>query len=162
MAKLIELEEAAALLGMTPDEVTTERTKGKLFGYRDGVNWKFKENELERYASSKGIVLGDAKPKPKAGSSGSLPKVAAVDEDLSELVDVSELELSEADDIDLSEADESILVSEELGGSERNAGSTIIGKEDLGADADLILAGDSTGGSDLKLASDSSGGGSKL
>lgn len=161
MAKLIELEEAAALLGMTPDEVTTARTKGKLFGYRDGVNWKFKENELERYASSEGIVLGDAKP--KAESSGSLPKVAAVDEDLSELVDVSELELSEADDIDLSEEDESILVSEEeLGGSERSAGSTIIGKEDLGADADLILAGDSTGGSDLKLAGDSVGGGSDL
>lgn len=155
MAKLIELNEAAALLGMTEDEVTTARTKGKLFGYRDGVNWKFKENELERYAASEGIVLGDAAPK-KAGSSGSLPKVAAVDEDLTELVDVSELELSEADDIDLADEDESILVSEEeLGGSERNAGSTIIGKEDLGADADLILAGDSTGGSDLKLAGDS-------
>ena len=156
MAKLIELDEAAALLGMTPDEVTVARTKGKLFGYRDGVNWKFKENELERYAASEGIVLGDAKP--KADSSGSLPKVAAVDEDLSELVDVSELELSEADELDLVE-DESILVSEEeLGGSERSAGSTIIGKEDLGADADLILASDSAAGSELNLVDDSVGG----
>ena len=112
MAKLIGLDEAAALLGMTSDEVTEARTKNQLFGYRDGVNWKFKENELERFAASKGITLG-APPENRPDSSGSLPKIAAVDEDLTELVDVSELELSEADDDQDSGDPDSILVSEE-------------------------------------------------
>ncbi len=182
MAKLIELEEAAALLGMTPDQVTTARTKGKLFGYRDGVNWKFKETELERFASSEGITLGEG-PAPShapptlgsadisdaatdsstPGSSGSLPKISAVDEDLTELVDVSELELVEADDDQDSSEPDSILVSEEeLGSSDRSGGSTIIGREELGDDADLVLASDSSGGSELNLASDSTGGGSEI
>ena len=157
MAKLIELEEAAALLGMTPDEVTEARTKNQLFGYRDGVNWKFKESELERYAASQGILLGSPEPK-RPSSSGSLPKLASVDEELSEMIEVSELKLSDADDDQDSSDPDSILVSEEeLGSSEPGAGSTIIGKEQLGDDADLILSGDSTGGSDIVLSSDSGG-----
>lgn len=156
MAKLIALEDAATLLGMTPDEVTEARTKNQLFGYRDGVNWKFKETELERFAASNGITLGAAPEPTKPESSGSLPKIAAVDEDLTELVDVSELELTEADDDQDSSEPDSILVSEEeLGSSEPSAGSTIIGKEQLGDDADLILASDSAEGSALKLSSDS-------
>ena len=50
MAKLIELEEAAQLLGMTADELTDMRSRNEIFGIRDGSGWKFKEQELERVA----------------------------------------------------------------------------------------------------------------
>ena len=55
MAKLIELKEAAAILGMTAEELADHRTRNQIFGYRDGSTWKFKEAELERFAAQQGL-----------------------------------------------------------------------------------------------------------
>ena len=130
MAKLIELEEAAQLLGITPDELTDMRSRNEVFGYRDGSTWKFKEQELERVAGQLGVTLGAAgEPKAPAADSGE-------DFDL-ELSDDS----IELDGIDISLDDEpgegdSILVSEEeLGKSD--ASSTIIGPGASDAGASL-------------------------
>ncbi|MCA9265673.1 MAG: helix-turn-helix domain-containing protein [Planctomycetales bacterium] len=165
MAKLIQLAEAAELLGVSPEKLTELRSQNKIFGYRDGSTWKFKESELERYAAQEGIVLG-AGPAPAdddvmsltldADGSASSP---AVDAELDEMIDVE---------------DESVLVSEEeLGASDPGASSTIIGKDELSDESDLKLAvsdseirldapGDSeldlgslSGGSELQLAADS-------
>lgn len=46
--KLHTVEEAAAMLGMSVDELTAMREKGEIYAYRDGGQWKFREDELER------------------------------------------------------------------------------------------------------------------
>src|SRR5262245_32726447 len=46
--KLIDQEEAARILGVTPEEVGSLRDRKKLFPYRDGDQWKFKQEDVER------------------------------------------------------------------------------------------------------------------
>ena len=48
--KFIELKEAAAQLGITPEQLQEMREAGKIHGYKDGTSWKFKPSELERVA----------------------------------------------------------------------------------------------------------------
>jgi hypothetical protein len=47
-SRLVELNEAAKMLGLTPDQVIEMRSNGEIFGYRDGASWKFKVEEVER------------------------------------------------------------------------------------------------------------------
>jgi hypothetical protein len=136
MAKLITLDDAAAQLGMTTEQVLEARSKNQIFGYRDGTTWKFKETELERFAQQKGVELGgDESPTGSSTSSGSLPKIADIDADLDELVDVADVSVE--DEEQDTDGPDSVLVSEEeLGSSEHSAGSTIIGKDELSLEAD--------------------------
>ncbi|MCP4193206.1 MAG: helix-turn-helix domain-containing protein [Planctomycetaceae bacterium] len=132
MAKLIQLEEAAKLLGMSADDLTEMRSRNEIFGYRDGATWKFKETEIERIAQEKGITLG-----------------AAADEPADESID---FDLGDSADSD------SILVSdEELGQSDESTASTIIGEADdlLPAESDLQLEEPGKGSSALRLSGDS-------
>ncbi|MFK7765818.1 MAG: helix-turn-helix domain-containing protein [Mariniblastus sp.] len=57
MSKLIPMDDAANILGMTVDQLTELRSNNEIFGYRDGSNWKFKMSELERVASELDIKL---------------------------------------------------------------------------------------------------------
>ncbi len=57
MSKLIPMDEAANILGMTVDQLTELRSNNEIFGYRDGSNWKFKMTELERVAGELDIKL---------------------------------------------------------------------------------------------------------
>ena len=57
MAKLIPLEEAAKMLNVSVDKLKSMQEKGEIFGYRDGSNWKFKEQELDRVAGELGKTL---------------------------------------------------------------------------------------------------------
>ena len=57
MSKLIPLDEAANILGMTVEQITELRSNHEIFGYRDGQNWKFKMTELERVAGELDIKL---------------------------------------------------------------------------------------------------------
>lgn len=65
-SNFIPLEEAAKRLGVSADELVEMRSRGDIFGYRDGASWKFKPEEIERVASD---VLGDALDEDPAGSS---------------------------------------------------------------------------------------------
>jgi hypothetical protein len=58
MSKLVPMEEAARLLGISIDRLTEMRANNEIFGYRDGANWKFKVSELERVADEMGVALG--------------------------------------------------------------------------------------------------------
>lgn len=154
MAKLIELQEAAKMLGISPEELTDLRSRNEIFGYRDGATWKFKVEEIERVKSARG-------PGTRPGSFA---------EDLDDdLVDVGDLSLTDNDDdfADLSmdddvlefsggEDSDSILVSEEeLGKSDENTASTIIGEAD---DMDLVGSdsGELAGESDIQLSKQAS------
>lgn len=65
-SNFIPLEEAAKRLGVTAEQLVEMRSRGDIFGYRDGSSWKFKPEEIERVASE---VLGDALDEEPAGSS---------------------------------------------------------------------------------------------
>ena len=143
MAKLIQLEEAAKLLGMSAEDLTEMRSRNEIFGYRDGASWKFKYDEIERVAQEKGITLGAADASPPAADD------SAGDLDLDGLGDAGE--------------SDSILVSdEELGQSDESTASTIIGEADDLMPADSDLQVDPDGSSALRLASDSKSGASDV
>ncbi|MDG1875134.1 MAG: helix-turn-helix domain-containing protein [Mariniblastus sp.] len=60
MSKLIPMDEAANMLGMTVEQLSELRSNHEIFGYRDGQNWKFKLAELERVAGELDIKLNTA------------------------------------------------------------------------------------------------------
>jgi hypothetical protein len=153
MAKLIPMNEAAEMLGISLEQLADMRSRNEIFGYRDGSNWKFKLEEIERIKSEKRLGTG------------------RVEEDLDELVDVDDLSATESDlnlepvsgadaepfddDADVIELSgggdsDSILVSEEeLGQSDENTASTIIGEPD-----DLLPQDSSLGSNALPAESD--------
>jgi excisionase family DNA binding protein len=173
MAKLIGLSEAAQLLGISPEQLTDMRSRNEIFGYRDGSTWKFKLEELERAkaAMGLGVASGGLEP-PAAGAKDDL-------DEMDELVDVGDLSLDTDDlDIDLGldggirlqddgdviedlggDGSDSILVSdEELGKSDENTASTIIGEADDLLPQDSGLAGSDAlaESSDLEISLESS------
>ena len=48
--RFFELNDAAKMLGLTPDQLVELRSNGTIHGYRDGASWKFKAEEIERVA----------------------------------------------------------------------------------------------------------------
>ena len=56
--KYIELKQAAAMLGVSTDELNDMRLSGEISGVRDGSSWKFKSDELERVAEERGVSRG--------------------------------------------------------------------------------------------------------
>jgi hypothetical protein len=129
--RFVELNEAAKILGLSPEQLVEMRSNGDIHGYRDGHSWKFKSDEIERVAAELGVGKTDD---AAADDDGPIP----FDSDLGDLTaDVP------------SEDEGSILVSEEeLGQSGGATSSTIIGKADAeakaaAAAADLVPAADS-------------------
>jgi excisionase family DNA binding protein len=136
MANFLELNEAAKLLGVSPDKLVEMRSNGDIRGFRDGASWKFKEDEIQSMKEEM--------------SAGGIEDELGLGDQGSEL-DFADFGAGEQDD------DESVLVSEEeLGHSDEKTSSTIIGKKgsDEPADSDLTLAQDKPG-SDLTLADES-------
>jgi len=130
MARFIELNEAATMLGITPEKLIEMRSNGDIHGYRDGGSWKFKAEEIDRVSAE--LAEGGAAP--------------AEEQNMFSFDDaIDDLAVPEVDDA------ESILVSEEeLGDSPESTSSTIIGKlgEAEDADSDLLLVPED---SDLNL-----------
>jgi hypothetical protein len=127
--KFVELNEAAKMIGVTPDDLIEMRSKGEIFGYRDGASWKFKLEEVER-------VNADRAGGPKRGSDSSV--MSADDEEF--ITGLSSKILAEK----AQEESGSILVSEEELGVSATGSSTIIGKGKVKpSDSDIQLASDS-------------------
>lgn len=57
MAKFVKLSDAAKRLGMTVDQLNQYRKRNQIIGQPDGSSWKFREEELERFAEEKNISL---------------------------------------------------------------------------------------------------------
>ena len=105
MANLIPLEEAAQMLGISVEKLTDMREKSQIFGYRDGANWKFKQQELERVADELGVSLG-------SGESGIVSDddldFALSDEDIGLEDSSSEINAAEAGSDSIELADDSM------------------------------------------------------
>ncbi len=151
MAKLIPLEDAAQLLGISPDRLTEMRSRNEVFGYRDGSSWKFKMEELERVAREIGVSLGG---KPVVEQDDLEDLVGA--DDLSLEIDEEEVDVTSEDGPGDSESDSILVSEEELGKSDETTASTIIGDELLSDEQSDLQAGETAaGGSELRLQSDS-------
>lgn len=66
MSTFVSLEDAAKKLGVSIEQLIEMRSRGEIFGYRDGASWKFKPEEISRVASE---MLGDVLDEDPAGSS---------------------------------------------------------------------------------------------
>ncbi|MEE3372728.1 MAG: helix-turn-helix domain-containing protein, partial [Planctomycetota bacterium] len=127
-SKFVELSQAAQQLGMTADELNEARNAGEVHGFRDGSSWKFKPQELERFAEERGVSLG-------------------ADDNFDDLLDDLEIDGG---------GGSSVLVSdEELGAGQESPSSTIIGENSAGAaDSDLRLVPAEDEGDDISLDDD--------
>ena len=70
MTKLIPMEQAATMLGMSVEQINELRSNQEIFGYKDGGTWKFKMTELERVADNLGINIGGESAAGAAGALG--------------------------------------------------------------------------------------------
>src|SRR5262245_51588030 len=142
--KFVELNEAAKMIGVTGEALVEMRSKGQIFGYRDGASWKFKVDEVERVIRERGVEARD--------DSGIL---GADDDEFDNMI--SGLSSKILADKAQEEAEPGpVLVSEQELGASATGKSTIIGESKESkrdpSDSDLRLADSSkdilSGGSD--------------
>ena len=176
------VDKAAEVLGVTGEEVRAMRERREINGYRDGSNWKFKAEDVDRLARRRQsaeeegdeVLAGDA----DLGVSGSAPgRVIGADGGAG-----SDIELAgsdpktkrpgkpapkkAADDLDLSLDDDLTLEDSVVASSKRPAAkkpggsSGKLGKKagdsgkDVVGDEEQVLGG-SGGGSDITIGGDS-------
>ena len=171
--KFYKTEEAAKVLGVSPAEVTKMRESHKLHGYRDGMDWKFKTEDVDQVAGQ--LQAEDASEGPDDESTDVLLSEAELGQPESgasagTVIGASEAEGSPADsDIQLGDSDVKLSGSEQP--AEEGGSGDELGELDLTLEEDLTLddsqvslsedkeekaAEDAvkTGGSDLDLAQD--------
>src|SRR4029079_6918989 len=59
--RLTSLEEAATQLSISTERLNTLREAGKVRAYRDGASWKFRSEDIEKFAAE-GVPALDASP----------------------------------------------------------------------------------------------------
>jgi hypothetical protein len=164
-ANLIPLEQAAAMLRVTPDTLDDMRKRGDIHALRDGTSWKFKRMELQRVADDMGMTLADASEAgaPETGDVGSSGTSGlALDLDLDEgggtPTAVGSPEQAVATPPPVPGGDSEISLSADDGGSDPSLGA---GVSDvlLGDGTDGVAQGGGSGsiafeGSDVGLRSD--------
>jgi len=96
MSNFVSLEEAAKLLGMAPKQLNDLRLKNEIFATKDGKDWKFRRDEVERFAHEQGISLG--KPGDELGLESD--EIGLLD-DSAELVEGSSQDVLEDDSEEL-------------------------------------------------------------
>lgn len=163
-SKLVPLNEAAAQLGVSPDELNEMRSRQEIYGYRDGASWKFKQDDLDKLKASRagggsglglGSGLGSGIDFASASSitfdtgSGILVDTgsgtgsgtgSAIIVDTGSGPDIQPKPAGDALPIDSGGSEEIVLLSEvELGASPETTSSTIIGqsKQKPPSDSDL-------------------------
>jgi excisionase family DNA binding protein len=63
MSRFVTLDEAAQQLGMSAEELVEARSSGEIHGYRDGSSWKFKAEEVQRFAAERGESAAGQPPR---------------------------------------------------------------------------------------------------
>src|SRR3954468_22159637 len=94
--RLTSLDEAATQLGISTERLNALREAGKVRAYKDGASWKFRSEDIEKFAAEGVPNLDEPSPsdlalnlddedddfKFPADSSGSLKAAAASEPDL--------------------------------------------------------------------------------
>ncbi len=157
MANYVSLEEAAKILGVSTDELVEMRSRGEIFGYRDGSSWKFKEEEIDRVQAE---LQGDALDEDAGGSSilvsdrqlggssaGSSGPTIGKDASASELGLDSDLRLMDEDSRVGSDVK---LVADPKSGS----GVRLVNRQAEDDGDELLLAPEDNASSDIDIGSD--------
>src|SRR5687768_3674231 len=135
--KFVDLTEAAKMIGVSSESLVEMRSKGSIFGYRDGASWKFKVDEVERVIRERGVDARDS-------DSG---VIEANDDEFENLISGLSSKIL-ADKAQEESESGSVLVSEQELGVSATGQSTIIGKglgsDRKASDSDLRLADDSS------------------
>lgn len=135
-SKFVDLKEAATMIGVGADDLIAMRSKGDIFGYRDGASWKFKLEEVERVISER----------RSGGAGGDSAILSANDEDFENMISGLSSKILAEKAQEESESG-SVLISEEELGVSATGQSTIIGKgrkpEEVAGESDLRLADES-------------------
>lgn len=129
-ANYIELEQAAALLGLSTDKLNDLRLSGDIHAMRDGGTWKFKMDEIERYADEIGKSLDSAEKDDDAAEDSGVDVV--IDEELAEGSDISGLAL------DLEDDDFEVDSPTTIGKAGEQAAEDAAEESDLGLSVDTI------------------------
>ena len=82
--KFVDLEEAAKMLGVSSETLNEMRERQKIYGYRDGGNWKFKPEDIEK-------LIAEREAAEQEG------EFAELDEDPDSIL-LSEVELGQSDE----------------------------------------------------------------
>ncbi len=184
MTKFYTTQEAARILGLTPAEVNKLREENKLRGFRDGPDWKFKAEDVERLrtegidtessedASGPDVLLSEVEL-GGAGSSKSGPVIGAHADGVSpaesdlRLVEpeelaaagkgpLEELDLAMEEDLALAESDVASKKSPPAPAPKKEAKK---GAEEDAApvveEEEVVLGGSSGSGSDVTMGADS-------
>lgn len=154
--KFVELAEAARMLGVSPEQLVEMRSNGKIFGYRDGSSWKFKQEEVERVQAEQ----------DSAGSMDDSAEILSADDaDFEQMI--TGLSSKILGDRMKEDQQDSILISDDdlssNSGASKKGPSTIIGRGGLGDENDITLGGGEKGPghsdaltpSDLKMKTES-------
>jgi hypothetical protein len=146
------LQKASEMLGVSPADVNLMREQRKLFGYRDGSDWKFKAEDVEKLLAER-IKAKHGEPAAEADDDFvvSDPAADALDVDGSGTViggsesaavsSQSDIQLADSD-VRLAESDVQLVESDvNLGGSDLdlNGSSGEAGMETKGSDLDLDM-----------------------
>jgi excisionase family DNA binding protein len=173
---LIPLDQAAKILGITPDELVEMRERNEIHGYRDGASWKFKEEEVKRVQDELSSIDVDAEFEPDNDDSSILVSEEALGESSDEATSTiigknqdaeaepdSDIELGDFGELNV--GDSGINLSDNLSltgssginlssGSETGSGDDLNIEPEIGT-GDLDLASDlSLGSGSLDLADD--------
>jgi len=136
--KLVDQDEAARMLGVTPEQINTMRDRKELFAYRDGDAWKFKHEDIERVA----------RERQEEGDSGLSDDDAPLElnDDLDSIL-LSEAELGSGDT-----TSSTIIGKTSDPSTAEESDIQIAGRVPAPGDSDVgLVAGDSGAGSDVKL-----------
>lgn len=130
--KFVDLEEAATMLGITPDTLNEMRERREVFGYRDGGAWKFKAEDIERLAADRAASVEEG-------------EYAELDEDPDSIL-LSEVELGQSD-----ESTSSTIIGGRASLKDPADNDIQIAqpKHDSDVNLDSALASGSEGGSDV-------------
>jgi hypothetical protein len=147
--RFVELNEAATILGLTPEQLVEMRSNGEIHGYRDGASWKFKIEEVERVkaersgSSAEGEESSSVLVNEEASKGDMAPsKVIGTPPEVSD----AESDLKLAGDSDMSIASDSGFSLGGEGGKAKKGSSSV--------DSDVALVPGVAGDSDVKLVAD--------
>lgn len=165
------VEKAAEVLGVSVDEIREMRDRRELYGYRDGSNWKFKAEDVDRLARQRAaggddedgdVLLNDS----AIGSGSAVGRVIGADSGSGSDIQLAASDSSTkatakkkaADDLDLSLEDDLTLDDSTLNMPKKGARKETKKAGDSGKDVvgdDELVLGGSGSGSDITIGGDS-------
>lgn len=114
------MEKAAELLGFTTKQLNDMRLKNEIFGTRDGAGWKFKLDEVQRFADERNISL-------QAGALGADSEFLLDDDSLELSFGSADALLEDSDGMVLGSKDELSFGSSDIS---KTAGSDVLADDE--------------------------------